>query len=185
VRAWSRSGAAAAIGALLLLPACSASDSPASSSATAVVATTSPTTRAPVTEPVTQPVTMPVTAPPSTEPPTTTAPTTTVPPGPTTLPPPGATRVLVINAGVADGGATAASEGLRAIGYQVLAPQNGLEDRDRSVVFFREGWEEAARQVATRSGISQEQVTLLPDSPLTDPQPAGVDVVLLLGRDRR
>jgi hypothetical protein len=185
VRAWSRSGAAAAIGALLLLPACSASDSPASSSATAVVATTSPTTPAPVTEPVTQPVTMPVTAAPSTEPPTTTAPTTTVPPGPTTLPPPGATRVLVINAGVADGGATAASEGLRAIGYQVLAPQNGLEDRDRSVVFFREGWEEAARQVATRSGISQEQVTLLPDSPLTDPQPAGVDVVLLLGRDRR
>jgi hypothetical protein len=112
-------------------------------------------------------------------------PTTPAPAGPTTLPPVGATKVLVLNAGFKDGGATATADGLRAIGYQVLTPQNALEDRKTSAVLYRSGWEAAAREVAERAGIAQDLVAPMPDGPLTDPAPSSYDVAVLLGSDRR
>src|SRR4029078_12645299 len=97
----------------------------------------------------------------------------------------GATRVLVLNAGYKDGGAGATADGLASLGYQMLTPANAVEERKTSAVYFKDGWEAVARQIADYSGISQDLVAPLPGSPVTDPQPDDFDVAVLLGRDRR
>jgi hypothetical protein len=99
--------------------------------------------------------------------------------------PRGATRVLVLNAGYKDGGASATADGLNAIGYQVLTPENAYEDRRTSAVYFNEGWEPTARQVAEASGISQDLVAPMPDHEISNTDPREYDVAVLLGRDRR
>jgi hypothetical protein len=187
------------VGVLLLGACASGEEGPAAGSGAAssgagtvdVTATsTEPgTTPAPAAEPTAAPASEATTTAssiPATEAVTTApAPTTTAAPAPSTMPPVGAVKVLVLNAGFKDGGASATADGLRAIGYQVLAPQNALEDRAASAVFFRTGWEPAAREVAERAGIAQDLVAPMPEGPLTDPQPSAYDVAVLLGRDRR
>jgi hypothetical protein len=156
-----------------------AGDAATSSAAATTLGTTTVTSvAAPPTEPVTLPVTEPVTQP-------VTEPTTTVPPGPPTVAPRGATRVLVLNAGFKDGGATATADGLTAIGYQVLTPANAYEDRARSAVYFRDGWEPTARQVAEFAGLAQDLVAPMPDQEISGTDPRAYDIAVLLGRDRR
>jgi hypothetical protein len=132
--------------------------------------------------------TPPTTAPadstsPSTLPPTTalstTAPSTTEP-----LPPRSDFFVIVANGNGAAGSAGRNIDRLQAVGYTDIAPRNGTELVDFTVVYHQPGLETAAARLAADLELLPEFVAPLADAPEVGGLPLDVELLAYLGRDR-
>lgn len=95
--------------------------------------------------------------------PTTTEPTTTTEPA---LPPvhaPASVKVIVANSARVSGIATLASDTLRSASYNVQSPTNG-DTIPIGVVYYVDGYEQDAVQVANLLGMSPEAIAVMPES---------------------
>lgn len=114
--------------------------------------------------------------------------TTLVPPETTTTTPapvdPAAVKVIVANAAGVQGAAGRMTDSLKAKNYVTLSPTTAQQkDLAKTVVYYVDGNQAAAQQVATDIGAPATAVQLI-----TVPPPAGVDikdavVLVLLGQD--
>lgn len=95
--------------------------------------------------------------------------------------PPDELTVLVANTTGVGGAASDLTERIAQNGYQTLEPTNSDEPRDATGVFFVEGFEAEAVELAEAIGSSPDRVGLLPDPPPVDP--GGAQLVVLLGPD--
>ncbi len=110
----------------------------------------------------------------------TTEPTTTTTEA-ITLRVPSEVQVLVSNAARIGGIAGQGTDLLKAAGYATLPPTNGNRT-DRSVIYFLEGYEGDAVQVAGLLGMSSEAVA--PMSELTNGSPGEAHLVAIIGTDQ-
>lgn len=96
----------------------------------------------------------------------------------TALRPPTQVRVIVFNAARMEGVAAEVTEGLKALGYPTLPPDNAPAE-DATVIYFKPGFEREARALAPLAS-DVALIQALPDpSPFTGD--AEADVVVLIG----
>lgn len=109
---------------------------------------------------------------------------TTLAPTTTTIPK-GNIQVVVANAARVAGSAGRAKDTLVAQGYTVTSATNAVDVLDITAVYYREGMDAAAADVAAVLGAKTDQVALMPipepalDAPVT-PQ---VHILVMLGKD--
>lgn len=91
--------------------------------------------------------------------------------------PPAEVKVVVVNSARVRGIATKGSNTLKPVGYQVLSPTNG-DTIGESVVYYVEGFEGDAIQVATLLGMSEEAIAPMPDTLSFSPGEAHLAAVI-------
>lgn len=112
-----------------------------------------------------------------------TPPETEAPPEPR---PPAEVVVLVANASGVSGAAGAQRDILAGAGYQTLEPTNATEAIEATQVLSAPGFEVDAAALASQIGAPPESVQPLTELPALDappPDPAAVNVIVMLGPD--
>ena len=160
-----------------------------SADATIIVATTTvpPETTVPDTTEPTE----------TTEPPQTTEPTETTEPADTTTTSTTSTvpettvplvdradlSVVTANGSGRQGTAAAAAARLEALGYVDVSPRNGTDVVDVTIVYYADGFEEAAVRLAADLGLVEGSVAPLADAPEVLDLPEGTELVAYIGLD--
>ena len=160
-----------------IVPPSTTEDSPATTPPT-----TPPTTAAP--DPTDPPTTTaaPTTVAPTTAAPTTAAPTTTEPDD--GLPPRSELFVAAANGANIAGTALQSAEFLESLGYVDVLALNGTVVVDFTVVYFADGFEEAAVRLAGDWDLLPEFVAPLAEAPAVIDLPAETELLVYVGLDR-
>ena len=146
---------------------------------TTVAPTTVPTTTEPeTTEPETTETTDPETTAPET-----TAPETTDS-VPAELPERSDLNVAAANGANVAGAALRVATRLEEIGYVDVLPLNGSDIVEFTVVYYADGFEEAALRLAQDLDLLPDFVGSIDDSPTVADLPADVELLVYIGRDR-
>jgi hypothetical protein len=143
------------------------------------------TTEPETTEPET---TEPETTEPETTEPETTDPETTEPETtdsvPAELPDRSELNVAAANGANVAGAALRVATQLEALGYVEILPLNGTDIVEFSVVYYAEGFEEAALRLAEDLELAPEFVAPIEDAPSVPDLPADIELLAYVGRDR-
>lgn len=130
-----------------------------------------------------EPDTTSTTTEPATPPePTTSVSSTSTTVGPAALPNRADVDVSVVNGARIDGVATRAATALEALGYVDVAPFDGSDVLEVSVVYAAQGSQEVAARLADEAGLAPGLVRPIDEIPPID-EVVGADVVVYLGRD--
>ena len=155
------------------------------------VATTTATTEAPVATTTAAPTTVPETTEPETTDtsgPETTEPETTEPETtdsvPEELPERDDLIVVAANGANVAGAALRMATLLEEFGYVDIAQLNGTDIVEFSVVYFADGFEDAALRMAEDLALLPEFVAPLDDAPAVADLPADTELLVYIGRDR-
>ena len=100
--------------------------------------------------------------------------------------PAGEVVVLVANASGVSGAASAQRDLLAGAGYQTLDPTNATEEIEATQVLASPGFEADAAALASQIGAPPESVQPLTELPVLEtppPDPAAVNVIVMLGPD--
>jgi len=129
------------------------------------------------------PTTVPTTTEPETTEPETTAPETTdsVPAG---LPERSDLNVAAANGANVAGAALRVATRLEEIGYVDVLPLNGSDIVEFTVVYYADGFEEAALRLAEDLDLLPDFVGSIDDSPTVADLPADVELLVYIGSDR-
>ena len=134
------------------------------------------------------PTTLPETTVPETTEPETTEPETTVPETtdsvPAGLPERSDLNVAAANGANVAGAALRVATRLEEIGYVDVLPLNGSDIVEFTVVYYADGFEEAALRLAEDLDLLPDFVGSIDDSPTVADLPADVELLVYIGRDR-
>ena len=129
------------------------------------------------------PTTLPETTVPETTEPETTAPETTDS-VPAELPERSELNVAAANGANVAGAALRVATRLEEIGYVEVLPLNGSDIVEFTVVYYADGFEEAALRLAEDLDLLPDFVGSIDDSPTVADLPADVELLVYIGRDR-
>jgi hypothetical protein len=115
---------------------------------------------------------------------TTTSTTSTVPDTTVPLVDRADLSVVTANGSGRQGTATAIAVRLEAVGYVDVRPRNGTDVVDLTIVYYAEGFEEAAVRLAADLDLVEGSVARLADAPEVLDLPAGTELVAYVGLDR-
>jgi hypothetical protein len=158
--------------------------------ATLASPTTATTTTTEVPDPTTtaSPTTVPETTEPETTEPEASAPETSEPETtdsvPAELPERGDLAVAAANGANVAGAALRMATRLEELGYVDIAQLNGSDIVEFSVVYYADGFEEAALRLAEDLDLLAEFVGPLEDAPAVADLPADTELLVYIGRDR-
>ena len=153
-----------------------------------IIPPTTTTTQAPAPTTTVAPTTVPETTEPETTEPSTTEPSTTEPATtdsvPAELPERGELVVVAANGSNVAGAAARMATQLDELGYVDVAQLNGPDIVEFSVVYYAEGFEEAALRLAEDLDLLAEFVVPLEDAPAVVDLPDDAELLVYVGRDR-
>ena len=168
-------------------------NSPAAATVAPPTIATTTTTEVPDPTTTAAPTTVPETTEPETTEPETTEPETTEPETsepettdsvPEELPERGDLIVVAANGANVAGAALRMATLLEEFGYVDVAPLNGTDIVEFTVVYYADGFEEAAQRLAEDLDLLAEFVAPLEDAPEVADIPDGVELLVYIGRDR-
>jgi hypothetical protein len=166
-------------------------DTNADDGALVVTATSGPTETSDPSFSTTEPPTATASATTDAPAPTTVAPTTAAPTtaAPTTEPDPSIPdradiAVVIANGSGLSGSAARNAERLAAIGYENVRLRNGTQIFEFTTIFYADGFEEAAIQLAADLELLTEFVAPLAEAPAVVELPDDVELLAYIGSDR-
>jgi hypothetical protein len=163
-------------------------NSPAAATLAPSTIATTTTTEVPDPTTTVAPTTVPETTEPESTEPGTSEPSTTDPETTDSvveeLPERGDLIVVAANGANVAGAALRMTTRLEELGYVDIAPLNGTDIVEFTVVYYADGFEEAAQRLAEDLDLLAEFVAPLEDAPAVADLPDDVELLVYIGRDR-